>query len=81
MNWREGAILGTLVKTRGLMQLVNLNIGYAGLFAMMVLVALVTTLMTTPLVPWLVRSAVTQDAVWEREPDRVAIHPTPVLSK
>ena len=28
MNWREGAILGTLVKTRGLMQLVNLNIGY-----------------------------------------------------
>jgi Kef-type K+ transport system membrane component KefB len=57
--WRESAALGALMNTRGLMELVILNVGYdlgvisTPLFAMMVLMAVATTLMTTPLVSWL----------------------------
>jgi Kef-type K+ transport system membrane component KefB len=56
--WREATALGVLVNTRGLVELVVLNIGLdAGvispaLFAIMVLMAVVTTLMTTPLLDW-----------------------------
>jgi Kef-type K+ transport system membrane component KefB len=52
---REAAGLGTLMNTRGLMELVILNIGLdigvisPALFSMMVIMALVTTFMTTPL--------------------------------
>jgi Kef-type K+ transport system membrane component KefB len=52
--WREASALGILMNTRGLMELIVLNIGLdlklisPALFAMMVLVALVTTLITTP---------------------------------
>jgi Kef-type K+ transport system membrane component KefB len=59
MAWRESAALGALMNTRGLMELVILNVGYdlfvisQPLYAMMVLMALATTLMTTPLVSWL----------------------------
>lgn len=55
MQLREAAGLGTLMNTRGLMELVILNIGLdvkvisPALFSMMVLMALVTTFMTTPL--------------------------------
>jgi Kef-type K+ transport system membrane component KefB len=54
MGLRESAGLGTLMNTRGLMELVILNIGLdvkvisPALFSMMVLMALVTTFMTTP---------------------------------
>lgn len=54
MPLREAAGLGTLMNTRGLMELVILNIGLdigvisPALFSMMVLMALVTTFMTTP---------------------------------
>jgi Kef-type K+ transport system membrane component KefB len=53
--WREAFALGTLLNTRGLMELIVLNIGYElGLlservFTMLVIMALVTTLMTGPL--------------------------------
>lgn len=59
MRWREAGALGTLMNTRGLMELVILNIGLdigvisPALFAMMVLMALVTTFMTTPLLEWI----------------------------
>ena len=59
MPWREAAVLGVLMNTRGLMELVILNVGLdigvisRELFAMMVLMALTTTFMTTPLVAWL----------------------------
>lgn len=62
MPWRDAAVLGVLLNTRGLMELVILNVGLdigvisRELFAMMVLMALVTTLMTTPLVAWLLPS-------------------------
>jgi Kef-type K+ transport system membrane component KefB len=55
MPGREAVALGILMNTRGLMELVILNIGLdigvisQTVFAMMVLMALVTTFMTTPL--------------------------------
>lgn len=53
-SWRESIAIGALMNTRGLMELVVLNIGYdlgvlsPEIFAMMVLMALVTTFMTGP---------------------------------
>jgi Kef-type K+ transport system membrane component KefB len=58
MPWREAASLGILMNTRGLMELVILNIGLdigvisPAMFSIMVLMALVTTFMTTPLLEW-----------------------------
>lgn len=58
MHWRESVAIGILMNTRGLMELVILNIGLEigviseSLFSMMVLMALVTTFMTTPLLHW-----------------------------
>lgn len=59
LGWRESAGLGILMNTRGLMELIVLNIGLdlnvitPTLFAMMVLMALVTTIATTPVLQWL----------------------------
>ncbi len=53
-DWPTSAALGVLMNTRGLMELIVLNIGLElrvispALFAMMVLMALATTLATTP---------------------------------
>ncbi|MEQ1552763.1 MAG: cation:proton antiporter [Ferruginibacter sp.] len=53
-SWKNSFSLGVLMNTRGLMQLIVLNIGFdlgilsAQIFAMMVLMALVTTFMTGP---------------------------------
>jgi Kef-type K+ transport system membrane component KefB len=61
LGWRTSASLGLLMNTRGLMELIALNIGLdlgvisPALFAMMVLMALVTTMMTTPLLQLLTR--------------------------
>ena len=55
MSWSQSFAIGTLMNTRGLVELVVLNIGYdlgilsGRIFAMMVLMALVTTFMTGPL--------------------------------
>lgn len=55
MGWRESLQLGALMNTRGLMELIALNIGYdlgilsPRIFAMLVIMALLTTLMTGPL--------------------------------
>jgi Kef-type K+ transport system membrane component KefB len=54
-SWRDALALGTLMNTRGLMQLIVLNIGYdlgilsPAIFTMMIIMALVTTAMTGPL--------------------------------
>src|SRR5208283_604359 len=59
MPVREAAGLGTLMNTRGLMELVILDIGLdikvisPALFSMMVIMALVTTFMATPLLDWI----------------------------
>lgn len=53
-NWHSSLTIGALMNTRGLMELVALNIGYdlgvltAEMFAILVLMALVTTFMTGP---------------------------------
>ena len=61
-SWKNSLSIGVLMNTRGLMQLIVLNIGYdlgilsPEIFAMMVLMALVTTFMTGPaldLINWL----------------------------
>ena len=58
-NWRESAILGALMNTRGLMELIVLNIGLdlgvisPTLYSMLVLMAVVTTLATAPAIRWL----------------------------
>jgi Kef-type K+ transport system membrane component KefB len=60
-NAREAASLGILMNTRGLMELVVLNVGLdlgvlsPALFAMFVLMAIVTTLATTPILQVLMR--------------------------
>jgi Kef-type K+ transport system membrane component KefB len=53
-NWRDSLTIGALMNTRGLVELVALNIGYdlgimtPEIFAMLVIMALVTTFMTAP---------------------------------
>lgn len=55
LSWRESSAIGILMNTRGLMELVVLNIGLdlgvlsPSLFAMMTIMAIVTTMMTTPI--------------------------------
>jgi len=57
--WREATALGVLLNTRGLVELVVLNIGLdigvlsPALFAMLILMALLTTFITTPLLDWI----------------------------
>ncbi|MBC7904042.1 MAG: cation:proton antiporter, partial [Gemmatimonadaceae bacterium] len=61
-SWKSSLSIGALMNTRGLMELIVLNIGYdlgilsPEVFAMMVIMALVTTFMTGPaldLINWL----------------------------
>lgn len=55
MNWRESLQLGALMNSRGLMELIALNIGYdlgilsPRIFTMLVIMAVLTTMMTGPL--------------------------------
>jgi Kef-type K+ transport system membrane component KefB len=55
MGWRESLQLGVLLNTRGLIELIALNLGYdlgilsPRIFTILVIMALVTTLMTGPL--------------------------------
>jgi Kef-type K+ transport system membrane component KefB len=61
LGWRTSAALGVLMNTRGLMELIVLNIGLElgvispKLFAMMVIMALATTIATTPMLHLLSR--------------------------
>jgi len=68
MRWRDALSLGALMNTRGLMELVILNVGLdigvltPALFAMMVVMALVTTALTTPLLDLLAERGSARDA-------------------
>lgn len=61
-DWRDAAAVGSLMNTRGLMELIVLNIGLdlgvisPTLFAMMVVMALVTTMATAPALHFLLPS-------------------------
>jgi Kef-type K+ transport system membrane component KefB len=56
MSWSDSFSLGALMNTRGLVELIVLNVGFdlgilsPRIFTMLVLMALVTTFMTGPLV-------------------------------
>jgi Kef-type K+ transport system membrane component KefB len=74
MSWHESLQLGALMNTRGLMELIALNIGYdlgilsPRIFTMLVIMALVTTLFTGPLLTLFAdRRAVANDS---QEPSR-----------
>jgi Kef-type K+ transport system membrane component KefB len=70
-NWKDSLTIGALMNTRGLMELIVLNIGLElkvltpEVFTMMVIMALVTTFMTGPaldLINYLFKSKVVPDA-------------------
>ena len=58
-NWKNSLYIGALMNTRGLMELIILTIGYEmhiltqPIFVMLVLMTLVTTFMTTPLLAFI----------------------------
>ncbi|MET1163409.1 MAG: cation:proton antiporter, partial [Pseudoxanthomonas sp.] len=60
-NNRDAMAIGSLMNARGLMELILINIGLQagviepGLFSILVLMAIVTTLMATPLFNWVMR--------------------------
>jgi len=62
LDWRDSAALGILMNTRGLVELIVLNIGLdlgvltPRLFTMLVIMALVTTMMTSPMLTALLRT-------------------------
>ena len=62
LNWRDSAALGILMNTRGLVGLIVLNIGLdlgvisPRLFTMLVIMALATTMMTSPILTRLLKT-------------------------
>jgi len=68
IGWRDASALGVLMNTRGLMELIVLNIGLdlgvisPTLFAMMVLMALITTIATSPILARLVPETMSLDS-------------------
>jgi Kef-type K+ transport system membrane component KefB len=82
LPWRDAAGVGILMNTRGLMELVILNIGLdlgiisPAVFSMMVVMALVTTFMTTPLLAWVYPRrlilAASGSPAFQRKPQRLA---------
>ena len=84
MSWREAGAIGTLMNTRGLIELVLLNIGLdigvisPTLFAMLVMMALVTTIMTSPVLEWIYFSRV-RPAEYPAVEDQPASPPSDLL--
>ena len=74
-SWPESLALGALMNTRGLMELIVLSIGYdlgvlsPTVFTMMVLMALVTTCMTSP--------ALSAIQYFSRKRELIGAHPVP----
>ncbi|MBC8068816.1 MAG: cation:proton antiporter [Deltaproteobacteria bacterium] len=87
LSWRESSAIGILMNTRGLMELVALNIGLdlgvisPTVFTMMVLMALVTTFMTTPLLQWVYPlERLRQDIIRRQAPVAAAPQEQPAMS-
>jgi Kef-type K+ transport system membrane component KefB len=70
-SWKDSLTIGALMNTRGLMELIVLNIGYdlgvltSEVFTMMVIMALVTTFMTGPALDLINFIFKTKDAIIE----------------
>jgi Kef-type K+ transport system membrane component KefB/nucleotide-binding universal stress UspA family protein len=78
LSWRESSALGILMNTRGLMELIVINIGLdlgvisPALFTMLVVMALATTFATTPLLGLLYPAGLARELL---EPELVAAPP------
>lgn len=76
-TWKNSLSIGALMNTRGLMELVVLNIGYdlgvltPEVFAMMVIMALVTTMMTGPALDLINRFFKSGDSITDRVLDNI----------
>ena len=74
-SWSDSLAIGVLMNTRGLMELIVLNIGYdlgvlsPTVFTMMVLMALVTTFMTSP--------ALSAIQYFRRKREQMDVYPVP----
>ncbi len=83
LNWRDSSSLGVLMNTRGLMELIVLNIGLEmnvispTLFAMLVIMALVTTFATTPILHLIARH---QTPELQPFPELGAFSPEPLVA-
>ncbi len=83
IGWRDAASLGILMNTRGLMELVVLNLGLdlgvitPRLFAMLVIMALVTTLATTPVLHLLNRSGAGRRNIADSQADTAEVSSPP----
>lgn len=73
-SWKDSLTIGALMNTRGLMELVVLNIGYdlgvlsPEIFAMLVIMALTTTFMTGPaldVINWFFKSSPVEEEITE----------------
>jgi Kef-type K+ transport system membrane component KefB/nucleotide-binding universal stress UspA family protein len=75
LSWRESGALGILMNTRGLMELVILTIGLElgvispALYTMLVMMALITTAMTTPILELIYPARLIREATIEAEED------------
>jgi Kef-type K+ transport system membrane component KefB len=78
IGWKDAAALGILMNTRGLMELIILNVGLEigaisqAVFSIMVLMALVTTFMTAPLLSLLYPAGLDQAGKSELRSSQVA---------
>lgn len=78
-NWKDSLQIGTLMNTRGLMELVALNIGYEmgvlppSIFVILVIMALITTFMTTPMLYFI-------DKVFESRSNKLSLKRKLLLS-
>jgi nucleotide-binding universal stress UspA family protein len=83
INKREASALGWLMNTRGLTELIVLNIGLELgvisplLFTMLVIMALVTTFMTSPLVEWTYPKKLIELDLVPPEPDTKVTNKSP----
>lgn len=68
-NWKEASLIGAMMNTRALMALIVINVGLEQgilnktIFTMLVLMAIVTTLMTTPLLKYLYRGTELEEPI------------------
>jgi len=73
LSWREAGAVGSLMNARGLMELIVMKVGLdAGvigfeIFTMLMVMAIVTTLMTTPMLALFLRGSVPVTPVEGRE--------------
>jgi Kef-type K+ transport system membrane component KefB/nucleotide-binding universal stress UspA family protein len=79
MNRRDSSALGWLMNTRGLTELIVLNIGLSLgvisplLFTMLVIMALVTTFMTSPLLEWTFPKRLIRQELIEEPADEIKL--------